>query len=79
MLRFCEVSTNNSVAIFGVCQWFGDTKTDSCGITQPPAHPENGVGVNPRNMRKSSHLEAAVCPEKISLNSVAAKASVLTL
>jgi hypothetical protein len=33
--------------------------------TEPPAHPEDGDGVTSRNVRNTSHIDAAVCPRKL--------------
>jgi len=33
--------------------------------TNPPAHSEDGDGVTPRNVGKTSHLDPAVCPTKL--------------
>jgi len=47
----------------------------SFGATRPPAHPEDGDGFSYLIFGKASLPDAAVCPRKFSLNSVAAKAS----
>jgi len=39
-------------------------KTDQFGATKPPAHPEDWDGVSSPNIRKPSHIEAAVCTRK---------------
>ena len=43
-------------------QRFGDSPSTgcACGSTKPAAHPVDGDGVSDRNVRKSSHLDAAV-------------------
>lgn len=31
------------------------------GSIKPPAHPEDGIGVGSRNVKKTSRLDTAVC------------------
>ena len=44
-------------------------KLISCAATKPPARLEHGDGDSYRNVGKPSHLDAVVCPNKVSLES----------